>query len=102
MNRLCRAAVAGLCLLPVSRAVVAQSVPVDAATRSTVVDSVTRLLVRHYIDADTARMIGDVLRESLRAGAYDAITNPAAFAEAVTRDLRQVNGDAATPAAPGR
>jgi len=33
------------------------------------------------------------VRARARAGAYDAITDPYAFGEAVTRDLRKVNGD---------
>ena len=71
----------------------AQPAPLDARTRAAVIDSLAGQLQRHYVDADTARRIGDLLRARLRAGAYDSVTYPARFAELVTRDLREVNGD---------
>ncbi|MGZ8469696.1 MAG: S41 family peptidase [Gemmatirosa sp.] len=65
----------------------------SAAARAQVVDSLGAMLARHYVDADTARLIAERLRTRLRAGAYDTATAPARFAEMVTTDLRAVNGD---------
>jgi hypothetical protein len=65
----------------------------DARMRTEVVEGLSEELLRHYVEEDTARMIADVVRERLRAGAYDAMTSPFVFAEAVTADLRRLNGD---------
>jgi retinol-binding protein 3 len=65
----------------------------DAAKRRAVVDTLAARLRRHYVDADTGALIADRVRARLAAGAYDAITSPARFAEALTVDLRSVNGD---------
>jgi hypothetical protein len=67
--------------------------PLSAAVRAQVVESLGAALARHYVDADTARRIGDHLRGRLRTGAYDTAASPARFAELVTTDLRAVNGD---------
>ncbi|MGH7468332.1 MAG: S41 family peptidase [Longimicrobiales bacterium] len=71
----------------------AQRTPLDARTRAAVIDSLAKRLELHYIDLDTARLIGNALRAQLRAGAYDTLTTAARFAEVVTRHLRTVNGD---------
>jgi len=65
----------------------------DAPTRAEILDSLVAQVSLHYVEADTARLIADAVRERAKAGAYDAITDPDAFSEAVTRDLRRVNGD---------
>ena len=65
----------------------------DAAKRRAVVDTLGARLRRHYVDADTGALIADRVRARLTAGAYDTITSPARFAEALTVDLRAVNGD---------
>jgi hypothetical protein len=65
----------------------------DDAARAAAVDSAASLLTRQYIDADTGRLIADHLRARLAAGAYAGLSDPAAFVEALTSDLRAVNGD---------
>ena len=67
--------------------------PLTDAVRRAVVDTLAERLRRHYVDADTGAMIADRVRSRLASGAYDAITSPARFAEALTVDLRSVNGD---------
>jgi hypothetical protein len=66
---------------------------VTPAIRSEVIDSAVAGLSQAYVDAEVGRTIGQGLQTKLKAGAYDQITNPAQFAEEVTRDLRGVNGD---------
>ncbi|MCU0633753.1 MAG: S41 family peptidase [Gemmatimonadaceae bacterium] len=66
---------------------------IDAATRRAVIDSAAAALAREYVDADTGRLIADHLRRRLRDGAYNAITEPTAFALAVSTDLKAINGD---------
>ena len=67
--------------------------PFDVAARRAVLDTVETLLARHYVDGDTGKLIASHLAERVRAKAYDAINDPYRFAEALTADLRAVNGD---------
>jgi len=67
--------------------------PLTSAARHAVVDTLATRLRRHYVDADTGARIADHLQKRLASGAYDAITSPGRFAEALTTDLRAVNGD---------
>jgi hypothetical protein len=80
--------------------------PLTAAVRRAVVDTLGARLRRHYVDADTAVLIANRLHERLSAGAYDTIASPGRFAEALTVDMRAVNGDrhlnvTYNPASPG-
>ena len=63
------------------------------AIRSEVIGAAVAGLAQAYVDPEAGLAIGQGLAAKLKAGAYDQITNPAQFAEAVTRDLRAVNGD---------
>ena len=65
----------------------------DVAARRAVVDSIVELLGRHYVDADTGTLIGRVLADQAKSGAYDRVSDPFRFAEMLTSDLRAVNGD---------
>jgi hypothetical protein len=67
--------------------------PLDAATRARVLEGLYQNVGDHYVEPDTAKMLVDAVRRREEAGAYDALTDPVAFAEAVTRDLRSVNHD---------
>lgn len=67
--------------------------PFSAATRTSVIEAAISRLEQSYIEADTGRLIGEQLRRKLQSGAYDRFDNPAQFADAVTRDLRSLNGD---------
>ena len=67
--------------------------PLTAAVRRAVVDSLVARLWRHYVDADTGVLIARRVHDRLAVGAYDTITSPGRFAEALTVDLRSVNDD---------
>jgi hypothetical protein len=58
-----------------------------------VVDTVAAQVERLYVDADTGQKIAARMRDRARAGAYDTIADPLRLGEALTRDLRSVNGD---------
>lgn len=73
---------------------VQRPVPViDAKARNEVVDKIAAEFVRLYVDADTGRLIADHLRERSRAHAYDNLSDPRLFAEALSGDLQAINGD---------
>lgn len=63
------------------------------AIRAEVIDAAVAGLAQAYVDPEAGRTIGLGLVAKLKARAYDQMTNPAQFADAVTRDLRAVNGD---------
>jgi hypothetical protein len=73
---------------------VRRPVPViDAKVRNEVVDKIATEFARLYVDADTGRMIADHLRQRARAHAYDQLSDPRLFAEAMSTDLQAINGD---------
>jgi hypothetical protein len=76
--------------------------PLTAEAQRVVIDSVGRLLEAFHVAPDTGRMIADRIRERERAGAYAALTARQAFAQAVTDDMRAVNGDRHLRLFPGR
>jgi len=83
------------CLLfaPMSRGADTAPPPLDKRTRAEVIDGACTELERTYVEADTAKLIANVLRKRLKAGAYEPYTDRNLFAEAVTKDLRSLNGD---------
>jgi hypothetical protein len=81
----------------VSRPVAAQttgSTSVDSTLdRRRVIDSVAALVRSRYVSADTGAMIADRLVMRAGSGAYDAANTIRALEDAVTTDLRAINGD---------
>ena len=67
--------------------------PLTAEVRRAVVDTVAVSLERFFAIADTGRLIAEHLRARLASGAYDKLTNPALFAEAVSSDMKAINAD---------
>jgi retinol-binding protein 3 len=71
----------------------AAPITLDATIRRDVIDTISAALRRHYVDADTGRLIADRLESRRAAGAFDKITDPNRFAEVLTDELRAINGD---------
>lgn len=67
---------------------------VTAAERASLIDSIAVLLETRFVLIERAAAFADSLRARQASGAYDRLTSPAAFAEAVTADLREITGDA--------
>jgi retinol-binding protein 3 len=67
--------------------------PLDAATKSRVIQKLAQVLNEKYVDAAKGKMVGDHVLKSLAGGTFDAAANPAAFAEAVTADLQSLSVD---------
>ncbi len=67
--------------------------PITAATRLAVVDSLSGCLINNYVYKDTAQKMTAYLHKRLTDGAYNAITNPAEFAQALNADVHNVYND---------
>jgi hypothetical protein len=61
--------------------------------RSAIVEGVSTHLVQGYFDRAVAEKIAAHVRERQKAGAYDALDDPAEFARLLTIHLREVNAD---------
>ncbi len=67
--------------------------PLDEASRSAIVDSVTAIIDSVYVLGEPAGRIVAEVRRALAAGEYDGITDPAEFAERLHQDCQRVNHD---------
>jgi retinol-binding protein 3 len=65
----------------------------DQAYRGGVLRKVAEIVESKYVLADKAKGFADAFRAKCAAGAYDALTDPAAFAGKVTADLVAITGD---------
>jgi hypothetical protein len=65
----------------------------DKAERQAVVARAGQLLADNYVYPDRARAARDAIAQTLAAGGYDGIDDPAAFAKRLTEDLRGVLHD---------
>ncbi|MES2275998.1 MAG: S41 family peptidase [Bacteroidota bacterium] len=68
-------------------------IPLTKLVKKEVVDSLSKSLIKNYIFPDTARRMGNKIRENLAKGLYDTISNPRDFARKLTKDLRSVYND---------
>jgi len=66
---------------------------IDAGTRQQVIDGAIEHMRRAYIFADVAEKMAEALRAHVARQAYEDITNPRAFAGALTKHLQEVSRD---------
>jgi len=66
---------------------------IDAATRSTVIDSLLKQLDDAYVFPETAKKMETDIRSRQKNGEYDSVTSSRAFAEKLTADLQSVSHD---------
>jgi len=85
-----------VCLAPFGNAF-AQEGPrtakIDAAGRHAVIASLVKQLHSQYVFPDVAKSVGDALLAKDAAGGYTAAADTAAFAEALSTDLRTLGQD---------
>jgi hypothetical protein len=67
--------------------------PINAATRTEVIESVLRRLNDSYVFPEVAAQMERAIRARMRRGEYDRITSSAALAQTLTSHLREVNND---------
>jgi hypothetical protein len=65
----------------------------DSAERQRVLDGAIANVRQYYFDRDIAKKTADTLLAHEKAGDYDAVTDGAAFADLLTRQMRDASGD---------
>lgn len=68
-------------------------VPIDAATRAQVIDTILKRLNEFYVFPEVAGQMEKAIRVRIRKGEYDRITSSATLAQTLTMHLRQVSHD---------
>lgn len=58
-----------------------------------VVDSIALFMTERYVFPDEGKQMGDLVKENMKDGKYDDITDPMAFSRQLTEDLLTVNND---------
>src|SRR6267143_1716539 len=71
----------------------AENVKLNAAERQRVMDAVIQNLKKHYIDPDVARKAADALLAHGKNGDDDTVTDGGAFADLLTKQIRDVSHD---------
>jgi hypothetical protein len=66
---------------------------VGAGEKKNVVDAAASLLQKQYVFPEVAKKMADLIRKNLKAGKYQPIADPRAFAQKLTEDLRSVSRD---------
>lgn len=70
-----------------------EDVKLDVAERQRVIDAVVANLKEHYIDRDAAQKMADALLVHEKSGDYGAVTDGAAFAALLTKQIREASHD---------
>ncbi|MGA8029881.1 MAG: S41 family peptidase [Bryobacteraceae bacterium] len=70
-----------------------EDVKLDASERKRVIDGVISRLKEYYVYPNVAQKMADALAAHERAGDYNAETDGAAFAELLTKELRDISHD---------
>lgn len=65
----------------------------NSKSRADIVTTISELLLNNYVFADTALKMSNCIKKKLAQGAYDKITEPVAFSDALTIDLYSVYRD---------
>lgn len=93
------AALALACILILNDEALAQQppqqpdMPVDAAARAQVIDSILKRLNSSYVFPEVAKKMEAAVRERAAKGEYDSVASSRAFAEKLTADLQAVSHD---------
>jgi retinol-binding protein 3 len=72
---------------------VVENIKVDGAERQRVIDGIAKNLNEFYVYPDLAQKMAEAVRVNQKRGDYDAITDPDAFANRLTKDLQAVSHD---------
>lgn len=94
-NRLCSlGASIALALFPVqTQEPTNNAITIDETTRTEVAEKFAQVFADDYCHADLGAKVAAAIRARVKAKAYDAITSPSDFADALERDARGVIND---------
>ncbi|WP_299439962.1 S41 family peptidase [uncultured Aquimarina sp.] len=67
--------------------------PVHAEELNTIVDSISTIVKRYYIEPAIAKQIVNRIHVKNKNGHYSGITNPQVLSDSLSEDLRAINGD---------
>jgi retinol-binding protein 3 len=70
-----------------------KTVVLNSKLRSTIVNNISQLLIDNYVFPETAIKMSNCIKDKLKEGAYNKITDPVAFSDALTIDLYSVYRD---------
>ena len=70
-----------------------ESFKLDAAERERVVAAAAAILRKNYIDRESGKKMADALLAHEKSGDYDGVTDGAAFANLLTRQMREISPD---------
>ncbi|MDB5147141.1 MAG: Peptidase family [Mucilaginibacter sp.] len=70
-----------------------QRLQLTPAIKTEIIDSVSSILIKNYVSLDTAIKMSACIKQKLKSGAYDNITDPQEFSEIVTLDVWSVYKD---------
>jgi hypothetical protein len=65
----------------------------DAKSRQTVIDEISKALNENYVYAETAQKMAERITTQLKNGSYDSSASPDDFSAAIFKDLREVSKD---------
>ena len=82
-----------LFLAPALIAQAPPSAPIDAAGRKAVIATLGQKLKANYVFPEVAEKLAAAIQAKAAKGGYDAITTDTAFAEILSRDLRELGKD---------
>ena len=85
---------AGMPVQPAASAVpMVPNTKIEAAERHRVIEAAVADLTSYYVDPDVAQKMAAVVRAHEKSGDDDAVTDPEAFANLITRQMRDVSHD---------
>lgn len=70
-----------------------KTIVLNSKLRSTIVNNICQLLLDNYVFPETATKMSNCIKNKLKEGAYNKITDPVAFSDALTIDLYSVYHD---------
>ncbi len=67
--------------------------PLNKNELKEVIDSVSKMLEDRYVFPDTGKSMGEYIKKKNNEGKYNSISNPVAFADSLTKDIRFISND---------
>lgn len=71
----------------------AQAQKLGAEEKKAVVEAAVTVLQKQYVFPEMAKKMGNLIRKNLKAGKYEVLDDPRAFAARLTEDLRSISRD---------